>query len=357
MPYGVIGARSNARWWLIPVSNRRIAVSGMALFQPILRSARLMKRAVSVASRVGLHRLWARQILHLAGDSTLGNLYGQPDLHFAFFTGTDSPHRKSAVQVMDRLGHIKGFVKVTLNPAIGALIEHEAGVLRTLSKLHLSTASTPAVVFDGVVNRATVLATDSLKTDRSITATTLRPGHLAFLAELAAKTTEPQLGRTVITLRRGHAALALRLSQAWQSRFDRGLTLVDLGADQLMPCSLTHGDFTPWNTFFESDRLYVFDWEYAGSDFPGSNDLIHFLRSRPGFCVSPALAQLADLAKHLNLVYGFDQRQAQLHLIVYLMSHALRFAARVDDGHRPIVDWDGATETAALFDAILARNG
>ncbi len=53
IPYAIVGGRSNARWWLLPLTNRKVTISGLALFQPILTSAKLMKHGVTTLSRLG----------------------------------------------------------------------------------------------------------------------------------------------------------------------------------------------------------------------------------------------------------------------------------------------------------------
>jgi thiamine kinase-like enzyme len=40
--------------------------------------------------------------------------------------------------------------------------------------------------------------------------------------------------------------------------------------------SVYHGDFTPWNMFFEQGKLFVFDWEYAQMTYPPHLDSFHF---------------------------------------------------------------------------------
>jgi len=44
----------------------------------------------------------------------------------------------------------------------------------------------------------------------------------------------------------------------------------------MVPCGIMHGDFAPWNTRVENERLYVFDWESAAWDAPILWDVFHF---------------------------------------------------------------------------------
>lgn len=352
IPYGIVGGRSNSRWWLIPLTNRHIAASGMAMFQPILPSARLMKHAAVGASRFGLSALWARNRVYLEGDSTLSTLFGQDDLHYAYFTGTDSPHRKAAIQVMDAHGHIKGFAKVSRTPTVEALLAHEADVLTQLAALNLQTAHLPSLLYSGERNGAHLLVTDTLKTAKTKTVTALKPQHLAFLQELAQNTTGPQDGRTVNALKRRYAGVANRLAPEWRHRFEQGLARLETSEHELLPPTLTHGDFTPWNTFFVDGALYVFDWEYAETDYPASNDLFHFLLATPGFRNNPPEWQVRRLAGQVTRHFGMDEASATDYLIVYLLSHTLRYVERLGTRPGQLAGWEGERENAALLDTI-----
>lgn len=352
--YVVVGGRSNPRWWLIPLTNRHVAVSGMAMFQPILPSARLIKRLAIGANRIGLSTLWARNRIYLSRPIILFELLGQDDLQFAYFTGTESPHRKVAVQVMDSQGRIKGFAKISQKTAVRALLDHEARTLSRLATLALHAAHVPTLLYAGERNGAGLLLTDTLKTPRAVTVTILKSVHTAFLHELAEKTAVPQDGRTVDALKRRYLQVADKLTGEWRQRFDQGLSRLEAVSQQLLPATLTHGDFTPWNTFLVNGKLYVFDWEYAETDYPASNDLIHFLLATPGFRKQQPAKQIRQLANHVMSVYGLNTASTTDHLVVYLLNHTLRFVERLlDTGLDPIKDWEGATKDAALIDVAF----
>jgi hypothetical protein len=154
-PYAIVGGRSNARWWLIPLTNRQVAMGGLAMFQPILASAKLIKQAVLALSRVGLQSMWARPALYLADTPSIAKHFGNDVRSFAYFTGTDSPHRKLAVQAMDESGRLMGFAKVTCNPLVSPLLRHEADTLGLVNGLGLTTAKVPKVLFSGGQGAAT----------------------------------------------------------------------------------------------------------------------------------------------------------------------------------------------------------
>lgn len=359
IPYAVIGGRSNARWWLLPLTNRDVAVGGLALFQPVLKTAILMKRGVAALSQMGLTWLWARSRLYLAGEPSVAQWFGQGHWSCAYFTGTDSPHRKVAVQVMDLQGNIKGFAKLTKNAQVRELLMHEAATLGYLRELNLQAGYVPKVLFAGQSGASTLLVTDTLKNRKTRTTTQFLGAHRAFLQELAARTAVPQgicLGDIASDFRRRLLGLSKALDAIWCGRLDRAIRALDTQAQIALPASLIHGDFTPWNTFLSHGRLYVFDWEYARQKYPNGIDVIHFALSQPQARSKEALAKIAMVQSCLLEPWtGVQAAQVPLLLLIYLVMQSLLQIERLGD---PIVAngrWDGAQESAVLLDILLAR--
>jgi hypothetical protein len=359
LPYAVVGARSNHRWWLIPLTNARVAVAGLALFQPVLASARFLKGAAATASALGLSALWARRRLYVSGVSCLSDVFRERDLHYAFFTGTESPHRKAAVQVMDGAGNLRGFAKIGRSAAVKALLLHEARTLGRVRELQLQTARVPTVLHRTEVEGAALLVTDTRKTRAARTVVGLERAHVAFVRELG----EKALARDVRTgatrgVRQAYEELAARLPTAWRSRLGAAIARLVDAERALPPRTLSHGDFTPWNTFLVDGSLYVFDWEYAEDEVPVGSDLVHFCFSSPAVGrrsahdgLASVRAQLRDVAPETAEGPG----ATDLLVLDYLCRLTLRYAAReaVVDG--PVATWTGEREAAARLDALLER--
>jgi hypothetical protein len=350
--YAVITGRSNARWWFIPISNWQIAVSGMALFQPTLPGARLIKQAAICTSRLGLTGIWARKKIYLTGSPWLTDVLQQQGLHYAFFTGTHSPHRKLTVQIMDAAGQIKAFAKASLSPAVAKLLNHEANTLAQLATLSLNTANIPAVMFAGQYGGVSVLLTDTLKTSTCTSPAKLVSQHIEFLRELTEKTAKPQDGKTVRALELKYSQVAHKLLPDWRLRFEKCLGWLGSEDNQLLPTVLTHGDFTPWNTFLVNGKLYVFDWEYAETDYPSSNDLIHFLLATPGLRSLAAAEQIQSIVQQVMSIYQVDSASAKRHIMVYLLSQTLRYVQRIGGSDNLVETWDGASENAEFIDSL-----
>lgn len=357
-PYAVIGGRSNSRWWLVPLENGRVTVSGLALFQPLLISARYMKAAVVLLSHLGLSRFWVRTKVYIAGESALQQHYAsEKPLSYAYFTGTDSPHRKLAVQVMDGIGNIKGYAKVSRNPAVQMLIQHEAATLNYLQILHLQTANIPNLVFSGVIADAHVLLTDTLKTPKTKSVTQLQKLHVDFLQELAEKTTKPVESNSdwlVVELRSRLMLVESRLTPEWRARLEKAIEKIAIQKADIGQPVMAHGDFTPWNTFVADSKLYVFDWEYAEHALPIGSDLVHFVINEPYIREQAAIVKIKTAIKYLSQSWiSLQVDAAELILIIYLLSQTLRQIERSPNVSAQVKTWDGDLVCAEMLDILL----
>ena len=356
--YAVVGGRANARWWLIPLTNREVAFSGFALFQPLLTSARIMKLAVGVLSQLGLNRLWVRQRLYIAGESDLGRYFTdllQPS--YAYFTGTNSPHRKVAVQVMDQDGRIHGFAKLGRGQEVSALMAHEAVILQQVQMLNLKTAYVPKLLFAGQHNGAYCFVTDTLKTPQTRSVTNFGKAHLAFLQELAEHTAQPT--RTASDVASAFFTrvdrLQGQLQPDWLARLQAAVTALHTYGDLPLPQCLSHGDFTPWNTFLAKGRLYVFDWEYAEESASPGNDIVHFVLNQPQHrSDTPAQKVATSLAALKEHLVGLKPAATPALLLVYLLTNALRQVERLPAELRQANQWDDVEAQAGMLDKMLA---
>jgi hypothetical protein len=356
-PYAVIGGRSNSRWWLVPLENGRVTASGLALFQPLLTSARYMKAVVVLLSIFGLSRFWVRHKVYIAGESALlQHFKSEKPLSFAYFTGTDSPHRKLAVQLMDGIGNIKGYAKISKNPAVKTLIQHEAAMLHYLQTLNLQTANIPNVLFSGAIANAHALLTDTLKTSKTKSVTQLQKLHLDFLQELANKTVEPVKSNSdwlVNELRCRFMRVENRLTPEWKVRLEKAFEQIATQKEDLGQPVMSHGDFTPWNIFAADGKLYVFDWEYAHKKCTSGYDMVHYQLSLPELQMQTISKQIKQVSDSLCRFLDITRVTAAAHLLAYLCFHAMQYAEREPCDLALVKDWDRQAVTAMLIDSLL----
>ncbi len=359
-PYIVFSGRSNHRWWLIPKTFRKIMISSFALYQPVIFISKLLKWLGLFLTGLGFSS-FLRKTLYVSEKSLLPDIFKGINLHFAFFTGTHSSHRKTTVQVMDSIGSIKGYAKITLNPSIKSLLTHEAETLNRVQKLDLNCALVPKVLYCGKIGQAWVLATDSLKTICSKTFTILTQTHISFLKELSEKTIifGTNNNRWLIKeLNSQYKFVSNRLSIHWQQRLKKSLEYIASHKGTLGKRSLSHGDFTPWNTFIVNDKLYVFDWEYASDSFSPNYDLIHFILSLPSVKRQTSTKIIFLIRKQLKeLKIAQDNVCADILFLSYLCGRTLQFIAREKRGKSGVVPWDGEQQMASLIDVLFEQKG
>lgn len=353
--YGVFAAHSNLRWWLLPLENRRVSAAGLEMLQPVSRAAKVAKWIARLLAQSGPRRLLGKGRIRLSGVPDLSNAFGSCAVHVAYFTGTDGPHRKTAVQVMDVQGNILGYAKLSRAAHIAPYIRNEADTLTRLADLNLSSADVPRVLWERDDNYVTMLVTDSLKSSAVDSPLQITVAHLAFVKELCTRTGSLGAASLLEHLRRRLVEIAPILDSSWQDRVNMALDLLDPFADEL-PLCLVHGDFTPWNCFVHSDRLYVFDWEYSQAAWPVGFDLVHFF-----LAITPPDQQLKRMPEALALLrktqFNGDAEAAQRALLLSLVCHAMFYMGRLSEVNGLLSDWDQSAVRGALIDHLLGSKG
>lgn len=352
--FTVVAARSNPRWWLIPRDRgAACARAGLEMFQPTTLAARLAKSALQFRTRYDRILPAGSRVIHLSGAPLFLAAFDQPGLGCAYFTGTDGPHRKTAVQIMSAKGDIVGYAKATANPLVKRYIENEARQLKAIARMGLTAAMVPTLIEHQNEHGVARLVTDTLRAPGHIVSKDFRVPHDRFLAELAAKTSHRGGVETLAELTRTLDALRPALSGAWSTRLSKGIARL-APAIAAMPVGLAHGDFTPWNTFGVADRLYVFDWEYAHPAYPLGFDRVHFtLSANPAKAVPALIDQLeTDVASTLHVS---DRAMAAPAVLMSLLLHAAFFLNRAIEAGGDENDWSEAERRADLIDMALTR--
>lgn len=355
--FAVIAARSNPRWWLVPLDNRQAAAAGLEMLQPVTQSARLAKAVAGVIALFGPRSLLGEGSLRLSGLPDLGEAFRGRLAHVALFTGTDGPHRKTTMQVMDNDGAILGYAKLSRSPHVRHNLRNEADMLATVAKLNLSSVDIPQVLAGRDDEVVTLLVTDSLKSAHHTAPLALGSDHMAFLTELRRHTehigAKVLLDELTTTIQDRLGAFAAIAGPEWMARFARIEAILRPHADTI-PLCLCHGDFTPWNTFMQSGRLYVFDWEYAKTDWPVGYDLTHFILS-----TMPAGVQLARLPRLIRTLADTQFDGNTVHacraLLLSLACHGMFYIGRLQDVGRPLDEWVDGPGRIRLIDRLLSQ--
>jgi hypothetical protein len=353
IPYAVIAARSNPRWWLLPLDNRRAAVAGLEMLQPMSLRASLAKAGARALARFGPHTLLGKGNLRLSGLPDLVEAFNGRATSVAYFTGTDGPHRKTSMQIMDSDGAILGYAKISRAPHVRPYLRREASMLGHFATKGLRSADIPRVQAYLEDAAVTIVVTDSLKSAIHTTPLALGPDHLAFLEELRSHGEANCAGVLLDDLATETRRLAALAGPDWTARMAHIDSSLRPHADSI-PLCLCHGDFTPWNTFVQGKRLYVFDWEYARTDWPVGFDLTHFLLST----TSPAaqLDRLPELIQTLaETQFHGDMTRAARALLLSLACHALFYLGRLQEVNAALDNWTDSPGRAALIDRLLSQ--
>ena len=350
--YARIAARSNPRWWLLPLEDRKAAAVGLDMWQPLSKAAAVAKAAVRGVVRFGPHSLLRPYQLRLSGLPDLEDTFSKQIKHVAWFTGTEGPHRKTALQVMDADGTILGYAKLSRAAHVRPYIRNEARALQFVEKLELTSLDIPQVLALRDDETVTMLVTDSRRSSSQITSTELGPYHLRLLEELRHKTESVGAIDLIEGLARQMSKLEMLSGTEWVRRVMQALSIIRPVADQIPVC-FNHGDFTPWNTFFQEGRPYVFDWEYAHPGWPVGFDLVHFLMATISRDQQPeSLSMLQDVLAKAH--FSGDALTARRALLVSLVCHAVFYLGRLAEASCPLDDWADKSARSAMIDRLLA---
>lgn len=348
--FGVISARSNERYWLLPLRSKSSAVAGLALFQPVSPSAAFAKAAATLAIRAGLTRIWLRKRVRLTCTTIKGNWFAKPVVDVAFFTGTAGPHRKTTIEFIGGKGQILGFAKMSQEPHIAQFIRNEASTLRQLAFLGLSKTLFPKCLDFSDSGTHAILVTDSLKAGGSVSPTQMGEEHREFIVEIAEKTrhkADKDLRNDLISRLR-YAAIGS--SSDWQARFQLGVDILQDPTNTIL-VGLSHGDFTPWNCCIVDKRLYVFDWEYADPKMPLGYDTMKFLSATQG-TGTPTRTCNAFVSENAKLLFEGNRNMARMHGFLALLLHSAFYIERVRVQGLDMTDWREHAQFSELIDVL-----
>lgn len=341
--YGLTPSLEEVRL-VVPLEKGGFSTLSLALYQPSLKLAKLRKYVAFFLSYLGMSHLWipysvilARRISseHELELETILNTVYKTKTTYALFTGTPGYLRKPTVQVMSETGKIIGYGKIGINPQTASLIKHEANMLESLNGMHLGRAKVPGVQFYGdLFNGTPILLQSSCKSTLSSSPLRPRKMHLEFLKSLFDETRTVS-GENILLLKKTmHQRLTLinkGENDEWLQLMERSLEAFFSWAMQTdVPLCLAHRDFTPWNTYSEKGRLFVFDWEFAEMLWPPMVDAFHFIIQKgilvdhetPGVLLKRIFnptSKEGTFISRLMSVYGFS-KDARIPLLSFYLS-------------------------------------
>lgn len=241
------------------------------------RRWKFLRNALGLVARFGLHeRLGLAELWILTKDT-------QPTLdeswQIALSSGVPGLFQTTVIQLSNDEGDVDSYLKLATGTEAEAAIRWEGEVLSRLAWQGLRFAEIPKLQRTGDESEQTFIVQSALSGSRS--PDELRSAHLQFLRELQTKTHSKQdiqhcddFIRTCQHLREVQEKTDPEWTELMVEARER---LLGSLAGKHIPCSLAHGDFTPWNTLLDEESLCVFDWEFARFEAVALHDVFHYV--------------------------------------------------------------------------------
>lgn len=319
------------RWIFLPKGN---SPSYLSLYNSGGMKARLYKKLTQLAWTIGQGKLLVSGKIRLQQKlfQNVKQHYGiHPEEEISFFTGTRGENRKVVMEIHHD-SVTTHFLKIPMNETSEQLIKNENEMLNDLSKYDFTTLSFPSVSQKG----KGYARLSNIKPAVTIPADRITAIHIRTQAELYALSNEK---KTIADTAAWNTISANMELLKRDMLFTNGLDQEEirhvihllrklynaLPTEELIPVSVSHGDFTPWNMYCDEQRLYVYDWELAKNGIPMFFDVFHFtfqttiLRQHKDFpVIQKAIATWTKTPLVQQLVHKY-KINLNLHLRLYLL--------------------------------------
>lgn len=258
--------------WFIPLEGGAAASAAFRLYAPYRIRARAQYIAVRAAARLG--RFWFRNHIFFAQrspaplETLLREVFATPNLLLGLASGSPVPPHKPVFIALARDGRTLGFAKVARSAIARKRLHRETDALARLQSIG-STIAAPQLLFSGDVDGTLVTVQSVL--EGSPGPETFTRAHETFLQALVTGERKPA------TETRFVESLRDRLTDLPQLRaelldFERLRPVLD---DLVVPATIVHGDFAPWNIRRRNGSISAFDWERASTDGLPLIDALH----------------------------------------------------------------------------------
>lgn len=272
-------SNADRKQWLIPMRNMRTALQ---LYQPSTWKGKLVKAFLPLLKHqpallriLGIHI--KRYALLPELDQTLKTCFATKTLEFSVFFGTPSAQQKPTLQLTSG-ERILGYCKVSSRDEVIKHFVHERQILDELN--HKGMPRIPSILYcEALQSGFWLFVQTTNKTSQSKIIHRWTESHWDFLTELHLHTrtlcafNNSDLAASLTILENFMEQLPVDEAQIFRKAISRIRTFY---GNETFEFSAFHGDFTPWNTYFENKKLFAFDLEYAGLTFPPYLDFFHF---------------------------------------------------------------------------------
>lgn len=266
--------------FLLPYDNRQAAREALRSYTFYSRSLR--KGVTLTAAALGWPCMRGNTVLVASRRRSRFEVIaqlaaGETELEAAIYFGAPGLFRKICARWMRCGGEAVCHLKLPTTPEANARVLHEATMLNALWTCAGLRSHIPRVIHSGSINGVQFVIQSALEGEGG--PVEFGPSHEHLLRLFHRYQPSRRSGHSLVDavaerLRRSMS----RLGSRWQ---DLGSDVLRMASEELRncsaDCSLSHGDFTPWNTRLRNGQLSVFDWETAEPNAPCLWDKFHFL--------------------------------------------------------------------------------
>lgn len=320
MAYYIV-RNTNGKIWYFPVKNLR---TGMMLFQASSANGKVFKLLFPLIHRIS----WFRNILKIAKaecpldicvQNYINNFFDKKQVDFSIFMGTPCKNQKITIQISEGK-QILGYCKLTKSKEVFNLFNKEINTLTTLRMKGIR--QIPSCMDSALLsNGYYTFVQSTTKTLNSYTSSKLSAKHVSFLKDMKSATLQKINYKNTDFYQYIHELLQHDecFTQSENALLHFLIDKVDCYYGVTVEFSIAHSDFTPWNTYIENGKLYVFDFEYALSTCPPYMDAVHFVsqvghiqKQMSGKCL------YSYIIKNLSLI-GLDVEGTKMLYLSYLL--------------------------------------
>lgn len=284
-------SNADGKVWIMPVVHLALA---MGIYQPSAFKGKLIKLFLPYFYWFPkLNWLIDIEFVDVVIDKdvecSIKNVLGIGSFFFSIYEGTPSVHKKMTMQIWQEK-QILAYCKLSNSVDVKEILFNEREMLNSLNDKGLGDNIPTCFYCDKIkVGGDDIIFIEStIKSVNSKIVNSFSDEHLDFLVSLHKNT------KVKIDYNRSDLAKSIDYLESQLFRFsssEKECIVSNLERVRFFysasKCefSLYHGDFTPWNMFLTNEKLFVFDFEYAGATYPPFLDWFHFF-TQTAICVN-----------------------------------------------------------------------
>jgi hypothetical protein len=342
--FAVLPSLEKARWF-VSLDSGRAAMASFSVYTPSRTSAKIKKTVAQVLARLQVPGWYRDQVIVASREAPpienkLAELFPGQEIRLALSSGAPEPaiNRKPSAAVIDQHGRVLAFVKMSASKVSREIVEHEAEMLAALADLQRVRSNVPRLIFADEVDGRFVTVQSPL--GGSPAPVTMTKSHEAFLISLRSQTRKPASETNMVATMGGRIDALQPVRRDLREIFDAFVPTLE---QTVVPSTVVHGDFAPWNLRSHLGQMAAFDWEYGEIDGLPLVDQTHYALqlgyNMQQWTPEQAIRALGEMAAQRPLELDAEQVTA-IHA-VYLLDQLARLLGEGYAADHEMVSWYG----------------